>query len=337
MLIVGAAVIAIAVVMQLIWPTGFPIQVAGGQSADKAAVSEIHADSPIRINELMSANARTLFDDAGATPDWVELFNVGSRDVDLAGYSLAKNDKASNVFTFPAHVLAPGECVVVYADSTLQNAAGADYHAPFKLSSQGGTLMLFSASGTAIDSVNFPALSEDTSYVRLDAASWGESSQPTPGLTNTEENYRALTAMRTDTGVEITEIVASNTQYAPDSSGLFHDYFELHNASGAAVDLSGWFVSDSADDLTKWRLPDGFTLQPGEYRIVYASGLDRADASEPHANFGFSTEGESAVLADSRGRLVDRVDFDLLKDDQAWIKLSDGTWTTGTPSPNAAN
>ena len=197
--------------------------------------------------------------------------------------------------------------------------------------------MLFSPSGVAIDTVSFPSLSSDTAYVREDLAVWSVSDQPTPGLPNTAENYQSLHELVTGAGVEITEIVASNTQYAPDENGAYQDYIELHNTTGEAIDLSGWYLSDTPGLPLLWRIPDGFVLQPGECRIVYASGRDRADATSPHANFGLSTEGETVTLANREGRLVDQVTYDLLADDEAWLKQADGSWATGTPSPAAAN
>lgn len=333
---IGLLVIALGVVGQLIWPNGFSVGEKGAVEAS-SAVSEIHGSGPIRINELMSSNDSTAVDENGVTADWIEVMNVSGNAVNLAGYTLAKNQNAANVFEFPDHTLQPGECVLVYADSTLKQTAGATYHAPFRLSSQGGTLMLFNASGTAVDSVNFPAMSADMSYARQDQSTWKVSSMATPGLDNTAESYTALHQARTDSGVEITEIVSSNSQTVVDENGEYYDYFELHNTTGAAIDLSGWFASDAVGQPTKWRLPDGFVLQPGEYRIVYCSGLDRADASYPHTNFGLSSEGEAVVLSDNTGRVVDRVEFGLLKKDVAWMKSADGTWTTGTPTPGAAN
>lgn len=331
----GAAVVALGLALQLIWPNGFPLDSASG--SESQMVSEIHGSGPVRINELMSSNSGTLMDENGLNSDWIEIMNVSSRAVDLAGYSLGKTEHATNVFTFPSHRLEPGEAVIVFADSTLRSDAGGEYHAPFRLSSRGGTLMLFSPSGTAIDSVNFPALSSDTVYLRETQSVWQIGNHPTPGLSNTEENYQLLRQPRGDSGVEITEILASNTRYAQATDGQFYDYMELHNTTDQAVDLSGWFVSDSLDAPANWRLPDGFVLQPGEYRIVYCSGLNRADAAEPHASFGFSAEGECAVLADSKGRIADKVEYDLLHADFAWAKQSDGSWIETVPSPNAAN
>ena len=330
--VIGVVLIAACFLLQRYLP-----DVTQNQQGSQAAMAEVHSSGPIRINELMSSNSATLADGSGVTADWIEIANIGTSNVNLAGYKLAKSDKAANVFEFPDHVLAPGECAVVFADSTLRNEAGGEYHAPFKLSSTGGTLMLFSSSGTAIDTVNFPSLPSDMAYARQDATTWRTDAKATPGLLNTEENYQTLHETVTGAGVEITEVVSSASQYGADENGVCQDYFELHNTTAEAIDLSGWFVSDVVGQPIRWRLPDGFVLQPGEYRIVHASGLDRADAEHPHTNFGLSSEGEAVVLADGRGRVVDCVEFGLLKTDQAWLKQSDGAWTTGTPTPGAAN
>lgn len=333
---IGLLVIAIGVAGHFIWPNGFSIH-SNGAVEVASAVSEIHGSGPIRINELMSSNDSTAVDENGVTADWIEVMNVSGNAVNLSGYTLAKNQNATNVFKFPDHPLQPGECAVVYADSTLKQDAGSKYHAPFRLSSQGGTLMLFNASGSAIDSVNFPAMTADMSYARQDQSTWTVSSMATPGMNNTAESYTALHQPRTDSGVEITEIVSSNTKIVADENGEYYDYFEIHNTTGAAIDMSGWFVSDVVGRSTKWRLPDGFVLQAGEYRIVHCSGLDRADAGHPHTNFGLSSEGEAVVLSDAEGRVVASVEFGLLQEDTAWMKAADGSWTSGTPTPGAAN
>jgi hypothetical protein len=78
-------------------------------------------------------------------------------------------------------------------------------------------------------------------------------------------------------------------------------------------------------------------VQAGEYRVVYASGLNRSDANYPHAGFGLSSEGEAVVLADNTGRVVDRVEFGLLSENTAWKKNADGSWSSGQPTPGAAN
>ena len=41
------------------------------------------------------------------------------------------------------------------------------------------------------------------------------------------------------------------------------DAIELQNLTGEEVDISGWFLSDSGNDLKKFRIPDGTFLAAG--------------------------------------------------------------------------
>lgn len=334
--VAGAVVCALALALQCAWPGGFPLA-ERKESAPVEAVTEIYASGPLRINEIMSGNRRTLTDADGGTPDWIEVANVGTKEVELKGCALSKSSNAASVFTFPELVLAPGECALVLADSRLREDA-ADMHAPFRISASGDTLMLFNAGGTAIDTVNIPALGSDQSYARMDTAQWQTCSTPTPGLPNTEEGYRALTEPSGDSPVVVTELMSTNRSTYPDENGQYYDYVEIHNRSDAAVNLAGWFLSDDAADPRKWRFPD-CTLEPGEYRVVFASKLDRReDPAHLHTNFALSSEGEQLLLSNAQGRVMDRVDFDLLKANVAWSLNGDGSWgSAAAPSPGRAN
>ena len=54
-------------------------------------------------------------------------------------------------------------------------------------------------------------------------------------------------------------------------------------AAIAAVNLSGWGLSDSTARPLKWAFPD-VTLEPGEYMVVFASGKNRfVDVVSPHS------------------------------------------------------
>jgi hypothetical protein len=70
----------------------------------------------VQVNELQSSNGRTLSDEDGDYPDWIELWNRSPLPVDLAGYGLS--DSSGNPFKWvfiPNTVLAPGEFLVVHA------------------------------------------------------------------------------------------------------------------------------------------------------------------------------------------------------------------------------
>ena len=75
-------------------------------------------------------------------------------------------------------------------------------------------------------------------------------------------------------GLVINEFMASNTMSLRDEDGDYPDWLELFNAGDTAVELTGYGLSDRADEPFKWVFPHGL-LQPGQYRLVFASGKDR--------------------------------------------------------------
>lgn len=341
LLAAGAAIIAVALALQMLWPDGFPLARAqqSGEQAALARISEIHSEGPVRINEIMTSNRTTLMLEDESTPDWIEVMNVGKRAVNLEGYSLSKTANDSvRTFSFPDLNLEAGECVLVYADSSLRNAAGEALHAPFRLSSAGDTLMLFNAGGTAVDTVNIPALGADQSYARMDAYTWQNCATATPGLSNTAESYQTLHQPAEYSPIIISEIMSSNTKTLADENGQYYDYIELYNHSGEAVDLNGWYLTDDATQLRKWRFPQ-MTLDAGEYLVLYASKLDRReDIAHLHTNFALSSEGETVLLVDPNGRIMDQLSFDLLKSNVAYSLKADGSWSSeAAPSPGKAN
>ncbi|UCD49921.1 MAG: lamin tail domain-containing protein, partial [Phycisphaerales bacterium] len=108
----------------------------------------------------------------------------------------------------------------------------------------------------------------------------------------------------------INEFMATNGSVAPlgageilDADGDSSDWIEIRNPSGATLDLSGWYLTDDADDLTRWRFPDGVTLDRGGFLLVFASGKDRT-GSELHTNFKLSADGEYLALVAADGTTV---------------------------------
>lgn len=336
----GAVVCVLALVLQRAWPNGFPL--VEKQTSDAGAVlelvSEIYSPGPVRLNEIVTSNRRTLMLDNEASPDWIEVANISNAPVNLKGYTLSQAADDTRIFTFPAITLDAGECILVYADSRLRETAGEELHAPFRLSSAGDTLMLFNAGGTAIDTVNIPALEADQAYVRRDTSLWETAAPATPGVENTQAGYLSLQVPVGDSPVLLSEIMTTNTSTYPDENSQYSDYIELYNRSGEAVDLTGWYLTDDAENLRKWKFPE-VQLGAGEYLVVHVSRLDRRDdPAHLHTSFALSSEGEDVLLVNPQGRIADRVSVDLLKANEAWSLMSDGSWTDGVnPSPGRAN
>lgn len=99
----------------------------------------------------------------------------------------------------------------------------------------------------------------------------------------------------------ISEFMASNDGLLLDEDGDSSDWVEILNAGDAPVDLSGWYLTDSADRLDKWRFP-AVELSPGETTVVFASDKDRQIPNqELHTNFKLASAGEYLALVSPDG------------------------------------
>lgn len=320
----------------VIYPNGF-----FPSDSKKAAVTvaEIASTRGVRINEVMTSNKTALSDEEGAYPDWIELMNASNNPVDISGWALLDKASRTTYFTFPAYRLEPGETVIVFASGHLNNEEGSAFHAPFRLSSAGDTLMLSDENSTVVESINIPALGANQSYARTENGGWSVTSEFTPGMENSSLNYARFTSTQPVAGstLIISEVMADNGSY-PASDGGLYDWIEIANIGSEAVNLSGYGLSDSTDQPSRWKFPS-VTLEAGRSLIVYASGLSDADIeNELHASFGLRAEGESVLLYNPSGQVLDHVEFDNLKTDQSLKRQSDGSYSTsGTPSPGQMN
>ena len=105
-------------------------------------------------------------------------------------------------------------------------------------------------------------------------------------------------------GPLITEFMADNETTLADEDGEFSDWIEVHNPDSTPVDLTGWCLTDNADNLSKWPLP-AVTLESGGFVVIFASGKDRSiPGSELHTNFQLSSDGEYLALVEPDGTTV---------------------------------
>jgi hypothetical protein len=105
-------------------------------------------------------------------------------------------------------------------------------------------------------------------------------------------------------GVLINEFMASNSTGLRDEDGDTSDWIELRNTNRVAVELGGWFLTDDAANLPKWRFPS-VTLEPDGYLVVFASGKNRTtNVNRLHASFQLSSGGEFLALVNPGTNVV---------------------------------
>jgi len=342
MAVAALVVIAALVGGYLLQYVAFPDGIFGPRTTGGASepVTEIAPTTAVRINEIMSSNGSAWSDEKGEFGDWIEIANTSSTEsIDITGWILTDTANALNAFVFPQQVLAPGEFVLVFCDGTLHNTPGYTYHAPFKLSANGDTLLLFNRDEVAVESINIPSLNRNQSYARVNGG-WQITSSYTPAMPN-EEQYHQMMREALSGGqassIVITEVMADNATYIPDEDGEYFDWIEIANVSSESVNLNGWCLSDDTSNTTKWRFPN-ITLQPGEYLVVYCSGKNRSEAgSNLHTGFKLGAEGEMAVISNPQGVVQSSVSFTNLKTDRS-LSLYEGNYVTSlAPTPGAAN
>lgn len=85
---------------------------------------------------------------------------------------------------------------------------------------------------------------------------------------------------KAEEGVLISEFMAQNVSGLQDDHGEASDWIEIYNSGEREQSLAGWFLTDSEDDLTKWKFPE-VSLAPQTRLVVFASGRDQRDVPEP--------------------------------------------------------
>lgn len=137
--------------------------------------------------------------------------------------------------------------------------------------------------------------------------------------------------------IVINELMPKNTQFGSDQNGQFDDWIEIYNLSSEDLDISGYYLTDSKKNLTKWKFPDGTILDKNGYLIVWAD----SDTTQVglHANYNLSAAGENVVLLSPDQEIIDLVEYPATTLEQSYARIPNGTgnfaWTL--PTYNAEN
>lgn len=134
--------------------------------------------------------------------------------------------------------------------------------------------------------------------------------------------YRVNIGKSSNADIVINEFMATNTSTAADQDGEFDDWIELYNTSNQSVDISGWSLSDNADNLTKFTFNQGISIGPKEYLIIWAD--EDGKQAGLHANFKLSSAGETLYLIDDQIKLVDSITYHQQTTDLSFSRVPNG-------------
>ena len=69
----------------------------------------------VQINEVVSSNGSSFYDEDGDTPDWIELYNTTDQPIDLLGYGITDDPGDLSKWVFPSLYLQPNSFFVLFA------------------------------------------------------------------------------------------------------------------------------------------------------------------------------------------------------------------------------
>lgn len=227
----------------------------------------------VRINEVLTA---------GGEADWIELYNGGSAAINLDGCFLSDDEEAPGKWMFPNVTVEAGDYLLIYADGG--KSADTRLSASFSLKSSGETVVLTDPNGNVLDKVTVPESIPGVSYGRDASDRFAWYAAPTPAAANENGMLLGEQSVNLQNGVRINEYMSRNHSVLYDRDGDYGDWVEFYNFSDESVDLSGYFLTDSKDDVRKWQFPDGTVLPAKGYLIVFCSGKTGVEG-ELHASF----------------------------------------------------
>ncbi|MBI3416104.1 MAG: lamin tail domain-containing protein [Verrucomicrobia bacterium] len=104
--------------------------------------------------------------------------------------------------------------------------------------------------------------------------------------------------------VFISEFMADNKRTLHDEDGDSSDWIELFNAGTTPASLDGWFLTDDAANLIKWRVPE-IELTANSYFVIFASAKNRTNVtSRLHTNFKLPPKGGYLALVSPAGKVI---------------------------------
>lgn len=138
--------------------------------------------------------------------------------------------------------------------------------------------------------------------------------------------------------VRINEVMPENFGGITDEHGDCEDWIELYNPGDEAVSLKGWGLSDKPDKPMLWTFPD-VIIEPHAYLVVFASGKNLTVSDPLHTSFKLDNKGETVVLTNPQGVVVDSVHFERIPVDASFGLNADETRMVAFQfgSPNSAN
>ena len=298
------------------WTTGMPSPgFANNDSGVEAFLStRINPDSPLIISEVLLSATGVPMD--GRVTDGVEIYNNSSSTVSTLGWYLSDGGDPHS-YPLPVQELAPGQCLTVVCSGQTTGFGLSD-----------GETVFLTGPDHRYATPALCAASDEGLTVQYDNGSYTLATA-TPGFHNAPYSY-------TPAGLTVTEVMSANNSYLKGAYGATCDWIELYNPTESAIDLSGYSITDDAEQLSKCNLP-AITLEPGSYCVIFMSesslNLNKAYSCVP---MNLSSTGERLYISKD-GIIADYVMIPALPTDVSYGRADGSFAQLANPTPGADN
>lgn len=248
----------------------------------------------VQINEVLLNNDYSITDSDGERCPWVELYNASADTVSLAGYALSDREDNPLKWMLPNIEMAPGSYITVFLSG--KDRKEGELHTSFRIGGGDGKLLLTSLMDGQTQTLDLPADRKDNVSYGLSDGQWLFFPQPTPAAPNTTHGFTEIAMIDSQASVlKINEVVSVTAA----KSGS-PDWVELRNLSSSDINLSGYCLSDTKDDLRKWPLGDISIGANGYLKI------DKYQSDGQSGELNISPSGEFLYLTDAEENVVDK-------------------------------
>lgn len=169
------------------------------------------------------------------------------------------------------------------------------------------------------------------------------------GSLNAELNLKAIfektqTDPDSESNIVINEVVASNSVIV-DDFGAKDDYIEVYNKGDQAVNIAGWYFTDTKSNLTLHQISSSDaskTTVPAKGRLIFWADGEPGQGVN-HLDFKLSKDGETVVLSrkdlQNNTLIVDSVTYPIMDANLSYSRLPDGglVWMVQATTFNASN
>jgi gliding motility-associated-like protein len=102
--------------------------------------------------------------------------------------------------------------------------------------------------------------------------------------------------------IVLNEYSASNVNGPADNFGVLSDWVEIRNNQPEIINLSNYYLSNDRNNFSKWKFPAGYTIGPGQVKVIWLSGRGQNFGNNFHANFTLDQcKKQFLILSDGSG------------------------------------